>query len=88
MNHVLIALSNERTIHIPIRLSVGNQIIETTTIIDCGATRNFINLELISLTEFSLQHLQKLVKVYNIDGTTNSKENIIWETQVDILFKS
>ena len=71
---------------IPIKLSVGNQIIETTTIIDCGATRNFINLELISLTKFPLQHLQRPIKAYNIDGTTNFQGNIIWKTQVDILF--
>ena len=86
VNHVLIAVPNERTMHIPIKLSVGNQIVKTTAIVDCGTTRNFINLELISLARFLLKHLQKLVKAYNVDGTTNSKGNIIWETQVDILF--
>ena len=88
VNHVLTALPNERTMHIPIKLSVGNQIIKTTTIIDCGATGNFIDLELISLAKFPLQCLQKPVKAYNVDRTTNSKGNIIWETQVDILFTS
>ena len=88
VNHVLIALPNERTIRIPIRLSVGNQIVKTTTIVDCGATGNFIDLELISLAEFPLQHLQKPVKAYNVDGTTNSKGNIVWETQIDVLFQS
>ena len=88
VNHVLIALPNKRTIHIPIRLSVGNQIIKTTAIIDCGATGNFIDQELISLTKFPLLQLQRPVKAYNVDGTTNSKGNIEWETQVDVLFKS
>ena len=88
VNHVLVALPNERTIHIPIRLFVGNQIIKTTTIVDCGATGNFIDLELISFAEFPLQCLQKLVKAHNVDGTTNSKGNIVWETQVNVLFKS
>ena len=88
MNHVLVALPNERTIHIPIRLSVGNQIVKTTAIIDCGATGNFIDLELVSLAKFPLQRLQKLVKAYNVDGTTNSKGNIVWETQVNVLFQS
>ena len=88
MNHVLVALSNERTIRIPIKLSVGNQSVETTAIIDCGTTGNFIDLELISLAKFPLQCLQKPVKAYNVDGTTNSKGNIVWETQVDILFQS
>ena len=71
---------------IPIKLSVGNQIVKTTAIIDCGATRNFIDLELIFLVKFPFQCLQRLVKAYNIDGTTNSSGNIIWETQVNILF--
>ena len=88
MNHVLVALPNERTIRIPIRLSVGNQIVETTAVVDCGATGNFIDLELISLAEFPLQCLQKPVKAYNVDGTTNSKGNIVWETQIDVLFQS
>ena len=88
VNHVLIALPNERTIHIPIRLSVGNQIVETTAIVDCGAIGNFIDLELISLAEFPLQCLQKPVKACNVDRTTNSKGNIVWKMQVNILFKS
>ena len=88
VNHVLIALHNERTIHIPIRLSVGNQIVETTAIIDCGTTGNFIDCKLIFLAESPLLRLQRLVKAYNVDGTTNSKGNIEWETQVNVLFKS
>ena len=73
---------------IPIKLSVGNQIVETTAIIDYGTTGNFIDLELISLTKFPLQHLKTPVKAYNVDGTTNSKGNIVWETQVDVFFTS
>ena len=80
VNHVLIALPNERTIRIPIRLSVGNQIVETTAMIDCGTTGNFIDHQLISLAEFPLLQLQRPVKAYNINGTTNSKGNIEWET--------
>ena len=44
MNHVITALPNERTMHIPIRLSNGTQIVETTALIDCGATGNFIDV--------------------------------------------
>ena len=85
-NHVLTALSNKRTLQIPVKLSVNNQIINTTAIIDCGTTRNFINLKLISLAQFPLQWLDRLVKAYKVDGTTNSKGSIVWETNVDILF--
>ena len=71
---------------IPIKLSVGNQIVKTTAMIDCGTTGNFIDLELIFLAKFPLHCLQRPVKAYNVDGTTNSKGNIIWETQVNIPF--
>ena len=86
INHVFTALPNERTLHIPIKISVNNQIIETTAIIDCGATGSFIDPELIALAEFPLRKLDRQVKAYNVDGTTNSKGNIVWETEVDLLF--
>ena len=50
INHVLTALPNERTLHIPIKVSVNNQIINTTAIINCGTTRNFIDPGLTALT--------------------------------------
>ena len=37
-------------------------------------------------TEFPLQKLKKPIKAYNMDGTTNSKGNIIWETHVNLHF--
>ena len=86
INHVLTALPNERTLRILIKISVNHQIIDTTAIIDCGATGNFIDPGRTSLTEFPLQRLEQPVKAYNIDGTTNSKGNIVWETHVNLLF--
>ena len=86
INHVLTALPNDRTLHIPIKISVNNQIIGTSAIIDCGATRNFIDPGLTALANFPLQKLERLVKAYNVDGTTNSKGNITWETHVDLRF--
>ena len=86
VNHVFTTLPNERTLHIPVKISVNNQIIETTAIIDCGVTGSFIDLELIALTKFPLKRLDRQVKAYNVDGTTNSKGNIVWETKVNLLF--
>ena len=80
IHHVLTALFNERTLWIPIRISVNNQIINTTAIIDYSTTGNFIDPKLIALTKFPLQRLERPVKAYNVDGTTNSKGNIVWET--------
>ena len=86
VNHVFTALLNERTLRIPIKISVNNQIIKTTTIINCGATRSFIDPELIVLAQFPLKKLDRQVKAYNVDGTTNSKGNIVWETNVKLQF--
>ena len=86
VNHVFTALPNERTLRIPVRISVNNQIIETSAIIDCGATGSFIDPELVALAEFPMKKLDRQVKAYNVDGTTNSKGNIIWETTIDLLF--
>ena len=86
VNHVFTALLNERTLRIPVKISVNNQIIETTTIIDCGTTRSFIDPELIAQAKFPLHKLDRQVKAYNVDGMTNSKGNILWETNVNLLF--
>ena len=86
VNHVFTALPNERTLRIPVKISVNNQIIETTAIIDCGATGSFIDPGLIALTQFPLKKLDRQVRAYNVDGTTNSKGNIVWETNIDLHF--
>ena len=49
-------------------------------------TGNFIDPELIALAKFPLRTLDRQVKAYNVDGMTNSKGNIVWETDVDLLF--
>ena len=57
--HVLVALPNEQTICLPIKLATETQIVETTTLIDCGATGNFIDISLLSKANFPLQRLPK-----------------------------
>ena len=86
VNHVFTTLPNERTLRIPVKISVKNQIIETTAIIDCGATGSFIDPGLLTTANFPLKKLERPVKAYNVDGTTNSKGNIVWETNIDLLF--
>ena len=84
--HVLVALPNERTIHLPIKLAAGIQIVETTALIDCGATGNFIDIGLLSKASFPLQRLPKPIQAYNVDRTTNVKGTIGWRAHTDILF--
>lgn len=84
--HVLVALPNKRTLCILVKLSMGTKIINTSAVIDCSTTGNFIDNELLSQANFPLQWLKRPVKAYNIDGTTSFKGNIIWEIQVKIHF--
>ena len=87
VNHVITALPNERTMHIPIRLSNGTQIVETTTLVDCGATGNFIDVSLLCLLELPLEKLPNPIITNNVDGTANAKGTIQWKAHTDILFK-
>jgi hypothetical protein len=74
ITHVLVASANERTLCFPIKLLIGNQTVKTTTLIDSGATGNFLDLRLLSLANFPLQKLPQPIQAYNVDGTTNQKE--------------
>ena len=87
VNHVITALPNERTMHIPIRLSNGIQIVKTTTLVNCEATGNFIDVDLLCLLELPLEKLPKPIIANNIDGTANAKGTIRWKAHTDILFK-
>ena len=86
LSHVLVALPNEWTIRLPIKLATGTQIIETTALIDCGTTGNFIDIGLLSKVNFPLQCLPKPIHAYNVDGMANVKGTIRWKAQTDILF--
>ena len=70
-SHVLVAPSNERTLHFPIQLLVGTQMVETSALVDSGATRNFIDLGLLSLANFHLKRLLQPISAFNVDGTPN-----------------
>ena len=86
LSHILVALPNERTIRLPIKLATGTQIIETTTLIDCSTTGNFIYIGLLSKANLPLQCLPKPIQAYNMDGTANVKGTIRWKAHTDILF--
>jgi hypothetical protein len=85
LSHVLVASKNERTLRFPVKLCVGHQIVETTALIDSGATGNFLDLGLLSLANFPLQRLPKPIQAYNVDGSTNRKGTILWKTKVPVL---
>ena len=72
---------------IPIRLSNGTQIVETTALVNCGATRNFIDIGLLCLLKLPLEKLSKPIIANNVDETANAKGTIRWKAHTDILFK-
>jgi hypothetical protein len=83
--YVLVASKNERTLRFPVKLLVGTQIVETTPLVNSGATGNFLDLGLLSLANFPLQPLPKPIQVYNVDGSTNRKGTILWKTKIPVL---
>ncbi|KAF8546396.1 hypothetical protein OG21DRAFT_1427125 [Imleria badia] len=72
--------------HIPVKLSNGSKTVETTTLIDCGATGNFINAGILSSINFPLERLPKPIFAHNVDGTPNSKGTIQWKAHTHARF--
>ena len=71
LSHVLVAFDNKRTLHFPVKLLIGKQTIETTALINSGATGNFINLSLLSLANFPLKKMLQPVRAFNVNGSLN-----------------
>ena len=84
-SQVLVAPSNERTLRFPIKLLIGTQTVETSALIDSGATRNFIDLRLLSLANFPLKKLPQPIGAFNIDGTPNRRGTILWKARTRIV---
>ena len=81
INRVLVALPNNRSMSFPISLQGKSKIVDTTALIDSGATGNFMDIRLLSLNNFTLICLPEPIVAYNIDGTKNSKGTICWNAK-------
>ena len=70
---VFVSDPDEKSIHIPIFIFVneGAQIVDTFTLVDSGATGDFINQDLAKKRGYQLQRLSQLLKAQNMDGSTN-----------------
>ena len=64
-----------------ISLQGKNKTINTSALIDSGATRNFMDIHLLSLDNFTLIHLLDPIIAYNVDGTKNQKGTICWKAR-------
>jgi Retroviral aspartyl protease len=49
---------------------------EAVTLLDSGATENFINLEYAKYLQMPIKHLKEPRKLYNIDGTPNQSREL------------
>ena len=68
----------------PILLQGKNKTVDTSALIDSGATRNFMDLQLLSRDNFVLVQLPALILAYNVDGTTNRKGTIHWKVKTTL----
>ena len=85
LSHVLVAPDNERTLRFPVKLLIGKQTVETTALIDSGATGNFIDLGLLSLANFPLKKMSQPVRAFNVDGSLNKRGTIMWKVSTRML---
>ena len=63
----------------PISLQGKTKTVNTSALIDSGATGNFMDLRLLSHDNFVLIRLPTPILAYNVDGTTNQKGTIHWK---------
>ena len=69
---------------LPIQLQGIKKTIDTTTLIDSGATGNFINPRLLLDRIFKLSPIPFPITTYNINGTPNNKGTIRWTMVISV----
>jgi hypothetical protein len=57
---------------------------EALTLVDLGATKNFINLTYTKWLKLPIQQLSQPRKIFNIDGTTNKSGNLQYYTDLKV----
>jgi len=57
-------------------------------LLDSGATGMFMNREMAKKHSFKMTKLERPLKVKNVDGTENSRGNIMHQVEVNIFYKS
>ena len=84
LDRVLVANPSNRSMTFPILLQGMNKIVDTSALIDSGATGNFMDLQLLSRDNFILVRLPTPILAYNVDGTTNQKGTIRWKVKTTL----
>ena len=70
---VFVSDPDEKSICIPVSIFVNKkaQIVDTFTLVDSGATGDFIDRDLAKKRGYQLQKLSQLLKAQNMDGSAN-----------------
>ena len=80
LDHILVVSRNNRTMHLPIVLQGLKQTVDTTALIDSGATGNFMDPRLLPKGIFKLSRTPTPITTYNVDETPNTRGTIQWTT--------
>jgi hypothetical protein len=57
---------------------------EALTLVDLGATKNFMNLDYACYLHLSIQKLALPRKLYNVDGTSNQSRDLLYYTDLSV----
>ena len=69
---------------IKVYVNTSNKRAETSTLLDSGATENFITTHYANWLRLPIKQLPRARKVCNVDGTTNKQGNIMHFTDLEV----
>ena len=78
---VIVANKSKRALRFPVKLQYRARTVTTTALIDCGATRNFIDPSLVRHLLLPSRAIPPL-QAFNIDGTVNKQGRITTTTTI------
>src|SRR6266849_1705506 len=84
LNSERVYLSSRQSMSIRVFLHTSRKRAETPALLDSGATENFINHRYAQSLNLPVKRLPNPRKVYNVDGTTNQREDILFYTDLEV----
>jgi hypothetical protein len=77
-------LSNRQSMSIRVYFHTASKRAETPTLLDSGATENFINHQYAAYLHLPVKRLATPWRVYNVDGTANKKGDIQFYVDLEV----
>jgi hypothetical protein len=82
MTNVFISNRKSMTVHTFIHLKSKRA--EAVTLLDSGATENFMNLQYAKYLQLPIKRLKESCKVYNVNGTPNHSGELQYFTDLQV----